>query len=207
MAGGATGAIVGGILGGKAGAIGGGIGGAALGTASAAAMKAVAEFSEKTKEASAQLTAYNRSLAQFSALMAANKAREELREMGRERYRGDRLAASAEFLSKSEQTRKDNAVETEILGSKIEGYVTGAANYIVAGLSAPLNEIAGLLNDATGDNRVKMALGAAIADAAGAAKAEEVAAKDRKLAEEDDAHPIPFRGQMRRGLERVGGWF
>jgi hypothetical protein len=183
LAGGATGAAVGGLLGGVPGAVGGGLAGAAIGGAASGAAKALGEFVHETEEASRQLMTVNRSLAQFSGQMAVVAVREQVREISRERERGDRLAYSANRLMESDQRRKDNVKELEILGQRIDNWVTSIKNDIASGITAPLNEIAGVVNQMLGDEKAENVLGAKMLDLKGEKNFDQLAAEDRLKAQ------------------------
>ncbi|QEL20442.1 hypothetical protein [Limnoglobus roseus] len=112
------------------------------------AAEKLGKFKEETEESSRKLTEMNRSFAQFSGLMARVSAIQDASEGIRSREKGDRLAASAEFLMESQQKKKDSEKESEIFWGRMDNYVAGLKNDLIAYINVPLNKMYLLLNRA-----------------------------------------------------------
>ena len=153
---GLAGAVIGGVVAGPLGAAVGGAAGGAVGTAADGAAKKLGDFTKQAEEASKQLIAVNRSLDQFSGLMGMVSGETDAKNAIRSREKGDRLAASAGFLSRSDQFRQDQTKESDVFWQRIENYAAGAKNYIAGIANWPFNKLYGLVNRAVEGQEAKV---------------------------------------------------
>jgi hypothetical protein len=114
------------------------------------------DFTKQAEEASKQLIAVNRSLDQFSGLMGMVSGETDAKNAIRSREKGDRLAASAGFLSRSDQFRQDQTKESDVFWQRIENYAAGAKNYIAGIANWPFNKLYGLVNRAVEGQEAKV---------------------------------------------------
>lgn len=148
---------------------------AAPAAAIVAAGVALKGFHDVVDSATDSVMNYNRTLGQFSGLMSVVMSESEARERFRQRDKGDRLAQSAQYLADSENKRKDATKNIEVLVGRIENYVYGGLNNIVAYLTGPLDSMIKQGLDAMGNNeQIIEPMGQALVNAAKKFEEEEV---------------------------------
>jgi hypothetical protein len=119
-----------------AGAIAGPI--AAAVAATVALVIAFKKFRDHVAGATDELLHTQEQLAETSGSMASVFAERELREMQRDRYKGDSLAGSARYLSRAEQDRKDTEKEFDIFWTRIQNLLEGNFNRVIEIAEKPL---------------------------------------------------------------------
>lgn len=87
-----------------------------------------------------------RRYAQVSPSQGAAVAERDVREMLREREKGERTSGTMRMVLESEQYRKDQQVEYQVLGENIKNLFTSAGNEILGGILEPINDIIGIGN-------------------------------------------------------------
>lgn len=165
-----AGVAAGGALAGAAGAV------AAPFAVIAAAGVALKGFHDAVDGATDSMMNYNRTLGQFSGLMSMVMQVSESQDRFRQREKGDRLAQSAMYLADSENYRKNNTKDMEIVLGRIENYLYGGLNDALGALLKPLNDIAKEILKRLGiEEPVIVPVGESLAKAAKEIEAREVA--------------------------------
>lgn len=100
--------------------------------ASTMGLGSVIKFAKTLDNATERLVQWNIQMGSFSAAMSKVALEREVREIGRSREMGDRLAGSAQALANAEQNRKDAEVEYKTFKNYIENIIEGALNNIQA---------------------------------------------------------------------------
>lgn len=111
------------------------------------AASALGAFKKAVESATDGAIAAARKYAEVSASMASVMAQRDVRELMRDREKGDRISSSARTLTNAEQDRKDNTKEIGILGERMWNYALAGGNKLVDALMTPLNEISKQIND------------------------------------------------------------
>jgi hypothetical protein len=109
--------------------------------------KKLGESLEKLRKWNDQLYQANIQFAEYSGGMAAVKAEQEVRQIQLEQERGDRRAGAARYQAEGAMELEQKTVPIEDLGARVKGYVTFAADKVVAGLLTPVSKLAEIGNE------------------------------------------------------------